>query len=109
MLKFKSLFLNKYWRKLWWKYCKGPVIQISVPSNDGVIPMSDFDEFLTEKITYLETHVGIMRYDWDIRHNFIFDWMVGLLYVERDFDTNLQIKFRKKKEKHASICRLMWS
>ena len=101
------LFLNKYWKKLWWKYCKGTTIQIKVPTTGIIIPVEEFDNFLVNIIVYLESHVGIMGYDWNIRHNFLFDWVCQLYYYNDG--SNLEIKFRKKKEKYATICSLMWS
>jgi hypothetical protein len=80
----KSIF-----QMIWWKVMNGRTIKIYAVNWNN---LSEYFDFLTE-------HVGMEGLSWD--------W-VYISYLPYYVDATLIIRFRKGKEKYATLCQLKW-
>jgi hypothetical protein len=103
---------------IWWKCIPGTTITIHWPKKEWITLHDDGNGGKTQAHTddpndhyrpYLEKHVGKQGWDWDWRiqvGNSM--WTPG--YEDQDIQSDrVVIKFRKGKEKWASITMIMWS
>lgn len=90
---------------LWWRFMPGTTIKVKWPKNEWVIIHDDGNGNKTSALTndpndhyrpWLEKNVGRQGIDWN--------WRIAS--IEGD---TLAIKFRKGKEKWASIITIMWT
>jgi hypothetical protein len=86
--------IREFMRCVWWKLMPGVTATVKWPVTD-CRSVVDSDPN-TNYRPYLEKHVGKQGWDWD--------WRIGSV----DGNT-LTIKFRKGKEKWATIIMIMWT
>jgi hypothetical protein len=106
---------------IWWKFIPGTTITIPWPKKEWITlpgqcrscqiqnPCAHTNDPNDHYRPYLEKHVGKQGWDWDWRiqvGNSM--WTPG--YEDQDIQSDkVVIKFRKGKEKWASITTIMWT
>lgn len=108
-------------RIIWWNWWPGTSIILKWPSGEVTIDhtMPDYDWTMSapsytfyssdpnEHYRYwLETNVGRQGWDWDWRISPVHSMWIG--NVPREVNDALEIKFRKGKEKWATLMSLKW-
>lgn len=101
---------------LWWRYMPGVEIEVPWPTGNIVVDHNDprwvdwggavqvdlgFSADPNDHYRpWLEQHVGQQGWDWN--------WRLGKLGVLNE-QTTLIIKFRRRREKHATVAAILWS
>lgn len=87
-----------------------PGTEIEVPWPRGWLVLETSDDGSTLAVEtsdpndhyrpWLEANVGRQGWDWD--------WRIGVVAAQTEVQDTLVIKFRRKKEKYATIAKLKW-
>ncbi len=108
MAKWEIHYRVGFINRLWWRYMPGTEIEVLWPrgwtepepaAGGGFIQIESTDPNDHFR-PWLEANVGRQGWDWD--------WRIGQVAAETDVQDTLIIKFRRKKEKYATIASLKW-
>lgn len=90
---------------LWWRFMPGTIITVKWPRTEWIVLHDDGDGGITATLTcdpnhhyrpWLEKNVGKQGIDWN--------WRIASVTGE-----TVSIKFRKGKDKWASVAGLLWN
>lgn len=100
------IFIRKFWGKIWWKLMLGIEIKVKwpvgwtepIPAAGGGVIQTESADPNDHYRPWMEKYVGHQCWDWN--------WDL----TDNDAAENkLTIKFRKGKERYATIAALKWS
>jgi len=86
---------TKWYNQLWWKFIPGVVVDVSWPKSDTLNPDIQYRP-------WLEKHIGKQGWDWQW-YAYAEELSAGVIEIR------IQLKFRKKYSKYATMATLMWN